>query len=114
MLRANIRLARQQLKKSSSSAEGENMSSTGNKKAIIFLFPDFEETEFVITANVLRRAGIDLTVVGVEQNEQQQQQQPIKGCQNIFITPDKNIKSVYESKRKLIELNFGLIMIFFL
>lgn len=102
MLRANIRLARQQLKKSSSSAEGENMSSTSNKRAIIFLFPDVEETEFVITANVLRRAGIDLTVVGVEQNEQQkqqQQQQPIKGCQNIFITPDKNIKNVYESKK---------------
>lgn len=82
MLRANIRLPRDTARKLLAT---EKMS---NKRAIIFLFPDVEETEFVITANVLRRAGIDVTVVGLGPNVQ-----PIKGCQNILITPDKGTKS---------------------
>ena len=73
MLRANVRLARQ------SETSDEQMV----KKAVILLFNGVEETEFVITTNVLRRAGIELIIAGVENN-----QKPVKGCQNIVIEPD--------------------------
>lgn len=75
MQRANIRLTRQ------TTGNGNKMEMS--KKAIIFLFNNVEETEFVITTNVLRRAGLHVIVAGVEENLE-----PIKGVEKIIISPD--------------------------
>lgn len=75
MLRANLRLNRQ-----FKTTTNEEMT----KRGIIFLFNNTEECEFVIAADVLRRAGVDLKIVGVEESLK-----PIKGCQNIVISPEE-------------------------
>jgi len=56
-------------------------------KALVFLATGFEEIETVTVVDVLRRANIDVTVAGLEQN-------PIEGKHKIKIIPDQAIDNV--------------------
>ena len=56
-------------------------------KALVFLAIGFEEIETVTIVDVLRRAGVDVTVVGLTSNV-------IEGAHAIKIIPDKTIDEV--------------------
>jgi 4-methyl-5(b-hydroxyethyl)-thiazole monophosphate biosynthesis len=56
-------------------------------KALVFLATGFEEIETVTIVDVLRRANIEVTVVGLEQN-------PIEGKHKMKIIPDKTVDEV--------------------
>ena len=56
-------------------------------KALVFLATGFEEIETVTVVDILRRANIEVTVVGLEQN-------PIEGKHKIKIIPDQSIDDV--------------------
>lgn len=55
-----------------------------SKKAIIVLAEGFEEIEAVTCIDILRRAGIDLTVAGLKQAE-------VKGAHGLLIKADKKL-----------------------
>ena len=56
-------------------------------KALVFLASGFEEIETVTIVDVLRRAGIEVTVAGLTPNM-------VKGAHAMKIVPDKNINDV--------------------
>ncbi|KON29545.1 hypothetical protein AC477_05795 [miscellaneous Crenarchaeota group-1 archaeon SG8-32-1] len=56
-------------------------------KALVFLATGFEEIETVTIVDVLRRAGIDITVAGLTFNV-------IDGAHEIKMVPDKSIEDV--------------------
>jgi 4-methyl-5(b-hydroxyethyl)-thiazole monophosphate biosynthesis len=56
-------------------------------KALVFLATGFEEIETVTIVDVLRRANIDVTVVGL-------QPKPTEGAHKMKIVPDKTINDV--------------------
>ncbi|XP_050302588.1 protein dj-1beta-like isoform X2 [Anthonomus grandis grandis] len=56
--------------------------STMAKKALVFLGPGAEEMEFVISVDVLRRGGMDVTIAGLPDNKL------VKGAHDIEIKPD--------------------------
>lgn len=86
MLRANLRLNRFE-KEQECDKISKEIAINMVKTALIFLYDGVEESEFVITLDTLRRAGIQVTVAGILKNVR-----PIKGCQNILITPDTEIQ----------------------
>lgn len=53
-------------------------------KALVFLATGFEEIETVTVVDVLRRAGVDVTVAGLTPNV-------VEGAHGIKIVPDKSI-----------------------
>ena len=55
------------------------------KSALVLLAEGAEEMEFVISADVLRRAGISVTVAGVNGNS------PVKCSREIVICPDAGL-----------------------
>jgi len=56
-------------------------------KALVFLASGFEEIETVTIVDVLRRAGVDVTVAGLTPNF-------VEGAHGINIVPDKTIDDV--------------------
>ncbi|KAH8340019.1 hypothetical protein KR067_006320, partial [Drosophila pandora] len=56
------------------------------KKALIILAPGAEEMEFTISADVLRRAKINVTVAGLDTCE------PIKCSRDVVIVPDTSLE----------------------
>jgi protein DJ-1 len=59
-----------------------------SKKALIFLATGAEEMETVITADVLRRAGIDVTLAGINGKDS------VVCSRQVKIVPDTDLKSV--------------------
>lgn len=56
-------------------------------KALVFLASGFEEIETVTVVDVLRRAGVDVTVAGLAPNV-------VEGAHGMRIVPDKSIDDV--------------------
>jgi len=56
-------------------------------KALVFLAAGFEEIETVTIVDILRRAGVDVTVAGLKPNM-------VEGAHGIKVAPDKNIDDV--------------------
>ncbi|XP_067946174.1 glutathione-independent glyoxalase DJR-1.1-like isoform X2 [Watersipora subatra] len=69
--------------------------------AIIFLAEGAEEMETVITADVLRRAEIAVTIAGVEGGK------PVKCSRNVIITPDAALSDVASEKFDLVVVPGG-------
>jgi len=55
------------------------------KTALVVLAEGCEEMEVVITADVLRIAGIQVTIAGLTSDK------PVKGSREIILTPDKSL-----------------------
>ncbi|KAJ8917252.1 hypothetical protein NQ315_002269 [Exocentrus adspersus] len=62
------------------------LSSAMGKKALLFLAPGAEEMEAVISVDVLRRAGLEVTVAGLCEASE-----PIKCSRGVLIKPDINV-----------------------
>ncbi|XP_030554126.1 protein dj-1beta [Drosophila novamexicana] len=60
--------------------------SSMTKSALIILAPGAEEMEFTIAADVLRRAGVNVTVAGLNGSE------PVKCSRDVVIVPDKSLE----------------------
>ena len=71
------------------------------KTVCVPLAPGFEEIEAVTIIDVLRRAGITVTVAGTEQG-------PIQGSHGITITPDTTIDQVDADALDMIALPGGM------
>jgi len=56
-------------------------------KALVFLAPGFEEIETVTVVDVLRRAGVEVTVAGLKPDA-------VEGAHGMKIVPDKSIDDV--------------------
>ncbi|XP_017864955.1 PREDICTED: protein deglycase DJ-1zDJ-1 [Drosophila arizonae] len=66
--------------------KGTYINKMDGKRALIVLAPGAEEMEFTIAADVLRRAGIIVTVAGLEGSE------PVKCSRDVMIVPDKSLE----------------------
>lgn len=67
------------------SSDSEEMSEL---KALVFLAPGAEDMETVITTDMLRRAGIHVTIGGVEGDA------PVTCSNKVVIVPDASLESV--------------------
>ncbi|KAL7736723.1 hypothetical protein ACLKA6_015578 [Drosophila palustris] len=72
------------------------------KSALVILAPGAEEMEFTIAADVLRRAGINVTVAGLNGSE------PVKGSRDIVIVPDKSLEQAIGQTYDVVVLPGGL------
>ncbi len=72
-----------------------------NKKALIILAPGYEELEAVAAADMLRRAGIEVTIAGTVPG-------PIPSDRNIKIVPDAELDEVAGETFDLIVLPGGI------
>jgi protein DJ-1 len=61
---------------------------SGNPKALVLLAPGSEEMEAVISIDVLRRGGIDVTVAGLDGAD------PIRCSRGVVVTPDVALDDV--------------------
>ncbi|KAH8381762.1 hypothetical protein KR009_000031 [Drosophila setifemur] len=73
-----------------------------SKSALIILAPGAEEMEFIIAADVLRRAGIKVTVAGLNDSE------PVKCSRDVLILPDTSLAKVSADKFDVVVLPGGL------
>ncbi|XP_017021006.1 protein dj-1beta [Drosophila kikkawai] len=73
-----------------------------SKSALIILAPGAEEMEFIIAADVLRRAGIKVTVGGLNGSE------PVKCSRDVHILPDIELSKVAADKFDVVVLPGGL------
>ncbi|XP_055372539.1 protein dj-1beta-like [Condylostylus longicornis] len=73
-----------------------------SKSALVILAPGAEEMEFVISADVLRRAGIQVTVAGLENSE------VVKCSREVIIKPDASLEDVKNNDFDVIVLPGGL------
>ena len=74
MIRANLRINRTKKDKMVN-------------RALLLLTDDAEESETVITVDILRRANIEVVIAGINNKE------PVKCCLNLRIIPDCDLKS---------------------
>ncbi|XP_034104314.1 protein dj-1beta [Drosophila albomicans] len=72
------------------------------KSALVILAPGAEEMEFTIATDVLRRAGITVTVAGLNGSE------PVKGSRDIIIVPDKSLDQAVDQPYDVVVLPGGL------
>ncbi|XP_037813981.1 protein dj-1beta-like [Lucilia sericata] len=73
-----------------------------SKTALIILAPGAEEMEFVISADVLRRAGVKVTVAGLSGTE------PVKCSRDVVILPDTSLEASKSNKYDVVILPGGL------
>ncbi|XP_065371310.1 protein dj-1beta [Calliphora vicina] len=73
-----------------------------SKTALIILAPGAEEMEFVISADVLRRAGVKVTVAGLSGTE------PVKCSRDVMILPDTSLEASKSNKYDVVILPGGL------
>ncbi|KAI8045057.1 protein dj-1beta [Drosophila gunungcola] len=73
-----------------------------SKSALVILAPGAEEMEFIIAADVLRRAGIKVTVAGLNDAE------PVKCSRDVQILPDTSLAKVSSDKFDVVVLPGGL------
>lgn len=83
---------------------GRNYSSISmaNKKALVFLAPGAEEMEFVISADVLRRGGVEVTVAGLPDKS------PVVCSRGVIICPDVGLCEVSSLSYDAVVLPGGL------
>ncbi len=62
-----------------------------SKKALVFLAPGAEEMETVITVDVLRRGGIQVTLAGVNGIE------PVLCSRNVKLVPDDALENLKDN-----------------
>ncbi|XP_075144914.1 dj-1beta [Haematobia irritans] len=72
-----------------------------SKTALVCLAPGAEEMEFVIASDVLRRAGISVTVAGLSE-------EPVKCSRDVVIVPDTSLEKVKANKYDVVVLPGGL------
>lgn len=72
-----------------------------NKKVLTLLFPGFEEIEFVAPVDILRRAGVEVTVASITE------QKLVTGRSNITIQADTTISAVSPETYDLLFLPGG-------
>ncbi|KAL1484763.1 hypothetical protein MTO96_011015 [Rhipicephalus appendiculatus] len=73
------------------------------KKALLILAEGAEEMEAVITADVLRRAGVDVTIAGLTGAS------PVKCSRDVVVVPDKSLdEAASQSPYDVIVLPGGL------
>ncbi|XP_002037406.2 protein dj-1beta [Drosophila sechellia] len=73
-----------------------------SKSALVILAPGAEEMEFIIAADVLRRAGIKVTVAGLNGGE------AVKCSRDVQILPDTSLAQVASDKFDVVVLPGGL------
>ncbi|XP_013099068.2 protein dj-1beta [Stomoxys calcitrans] len=73
-----------------------------SKTALVILATGAEEMEFVIAADVLRRAGISVTVAGLTGAE------PVKCSRDVVIVPDMSLENAKTNKYDVVILPGGL------
>ena len=71
------------------------------KKALIILAPGYEELEAVAVVDILRRAGIDVTIAAVEPG-------PVSSARNVRIVPDVLLEDTAGRDFDLVVLPGGL------
>ncbi|KAH8280122.1 hypothetical protein KR018_008425, partial [Drosophila ironensis] len=73
-----------------------------SKSALVILAAGAEEMEFIIAADVLRRAGVKVTVAGLNNAE------PVKCSRDVSILPDASLAQISGQKFDVIVLPGGL------
>jgi len=71
------------------------------KKAIVLLAPGFEEIEAITVVDVLRRAGVEVTVAGVSEME-------VTGSHGVTVKADRRLSEAAEESYELVVLPGGL------
>ncbi len=72
-----------------------------SKKAAIILAPGYEELEAVAVVDILRRAGIDIKIVGLDKS-------PVPSARDVKIVPDVALDEIKDQKFDIIVLPGGL------
>ncbi|KAH8247307.1 hypothetical protein KR038_002005, partial [Drosophila bunnanda] len=73
-----------------------------SKNALVILAPGAEEMELIIAVDVLRRAGIKVTMAGLNGSE------PVKCSRDVHIVPDIELAKVAADKFDVVVLSGGL------
>ncbi len=71
------------------------------KKVLLILAPGYEELEAVTVVDILRRAGIDVIIAGLEQG-------PVPSARDVKIVPDALLDDIVEESFDLIVLPGGI------
>jgi 4-methyl-5(b-hydroxyethyl)-thiazole monophosphate biosynthesis len=71
------------------------------KKVCVFLAPGFEEIEAITVVDILRRAGIEVVMVGLSEG-------PIKGSRGILVLADQTIDQAINLSFDMIVLPGGM------
>ncbi len=71
------------------------------KRAVILLAPGYEELEAVAVVDILRRAGIEALIAGLDQG-------PVPSARDVKIVPDTTLDAVKDQRFDLIVLPGGL------
>ena len=72
-----------------------------SKKALVLIAEAFEEIEAITVIDVLRRAGVNVTVAGVYPSDAIDKPLPIKASRGVVVTPDVVLSSLLDSKFSL-------------
>ncbi len=71
------------------------------KRVLVLLAPGYEELEAVAVIDILRRAGIEVTVAGLAEG-------PVPSARDVKIVPDKHIDDILDQTFDLIVLPGGI------
>ncbi len=74
---------------------------SGNKTTLLILAPGYEELEAVAVVDILRRAGLAVTMAGIQPG-------PIPSARNVCIVPDSDLDQVKDKAFDLIVLPGGI------
>ncbi len=72
-----------------------------SKKAVIILAPGYEELEAVAVVDILRRAGIDIKIAGLDSA-------PVPSARDVKIVPDTTLDEIRDERFDLVILPGGL------
>ncbi len=74
---------------------------SGKKRVLLLLAPGYEELEAVTVVDILRRAGVEVVMAGLEEG-------PVSSAREVKIIPDATLDEVVEEDFDLIVLPGGL------